>query len=209
MGDGLRTEASPRLGLGRQWQGMPDRPSQVTEERRREAEAVMRAAISWAGRDATIRAVALVGSWSRGEPRMDSDVDLVVLTAAPARLLSRSDWTGVFGAVEAVGRRRDFGAIQERRLRLPTGLEIEVGIGSVTWAATPRSTTGLPKSLPVVFARSTTPMAICNDWSRRSPTGSDTFDARGGARSFDNAIRRRVLSAIPMRTAFYFYVNPA
>jgi predicted nucleotidyltransferase len=34
----------------------------------------------WASRQADIAAVALVGSWARGAARVDSDIDLMILT---------------------------------------------------------------------------------------------------------------------------------
>ncbi len=42
----------------------------------------------------------------------------------------------MFGDEVDIVRTADFGAIQERRLRLPTGLVIEVGIAEPSWAAT-------------------------------------------------------------------------
>ena len=70
--------------------------------------------------------------------RMDSDLDLdlVILCKNASDLLARTDWHGVFGIVELVSS-RDFGGIQERRLRRASGFEIEVGIGPTSWAAVP------------------------------------------------------------------------
>ena len=81
-------------------------------------------------------AVALVGSWARGAGRAGSDVDLVVLAREPGRLLSEGSWFGVFGSGATLVRSGDFGVIQERRLRRPDGLEVEVevGIGGLGWA---------------------------------------------------------------------------
>ena len=85
---------------------------------------------------AGIVAVAMVGSWAAGRGRTDSDVDLIVLTTAPENLLHDSAWFAIFDpAADLIGQ-RDFGAIEERRLRLPDGLEVEVGVGFPEWAAT-------------------------------------------------------------------------
>ncbi|SHH10705.1 Nucleotidyltransferase domain-containing protein [Jatrophihabitans endophyticus] len=81
-------------------------------------------------------AVGLAGSWARGTARPDSDVDLVALTDRPERLLGTHDWFAAFGPGAELVRSADFGAIQERRLRLPDGLVVEVGVGSPSWAAT-------------------------------------------------------------------------
>lgn len=80
-------------------------------------------------------AVALVGSWASGRARPDSDVDLVLLTDQPETLLRDDSWHGAFGREVRLIRAEDFGALQERRLRLATGLEVEVCIGHSTWAA--------------------------------------------------------------------------
>ena len=106
----------------------------VSSARRREIKQMIAAAIAWAHAEPTVRALALVGSWSRGTAGPDSDLDLIVLSRAPADLLDRTDWHARFGRVELV-RAVDFGAITERRLRRPSGLEIEVGIGHLDWAS--------------------------------------------------------------------------
>jgi predicted nucleotidyltransferase len=109
--------------------------SELGDEREREAARVCNAAAEWAGEDPSIRAVGLAGSYARGGARADSDVDLVVLADDPRRLLEGDEWHDRFGDVELV-RREQFGLLVERRLRLPSGLEIEVGIVPISWAAT-------------------------------------------------------------------------
>ncbi len=104
------------------------------QERALEVEGVLRRAASWAASSPGVRALALVGSYARGDAREDSDVDLVVLTIAPGELLDDDGWLGVFGQAELVDE-RDFGAIGERRLRLASGLEVEVGVGAPAWAS--------------------------------------------------------------------------
>ena len=81
-------------------------------------------------------AAALVGSWARGNARPDSDVDLVLLTERPEVLLLDDRWHRDFGADATLVRTADFGAVQERRLRLASGLEVEVCIGHPSWADT-------------------------------------------------------------------------
>jgi uncharacterized protein len=66
---------------------------------------------------------------------MDSDIDLVLLTSDPAAYVETSDWIQGFVQGELVAT-RDWGAITERRIRVPTGLEIEVGVGTSDWAMT-------------------------------------------------------------------------
>lgn len=83
-----------------------------------------------------IVAIGLVGSWAREAGRPDSDVDLVVLTDEPRALLDNLEWRHQFDAGARLVSARDFGALQERRLRCRDGLEIEVGIGTPGWART-------------------------------------------------------------------------
>jgi hypothetical protein len=79
-------------------------------------------------------AVALVGSWARGSARPDSDVDLVVLTTEGARYLEHDDWIAGLGAQRLV-LTRSWGPLTERRVVMPSGLEVEVGIAAPSWAA--------------------------------------------------------------------------
>src|SRR6266498_2627622 len=96
--------------------------------RRDEVEQVLDRARRWAMGRADVVAVALVGSWARDAARPDSDVDLVVLTTDQAPYLDRDDWIGGLGADRLV-MTRSWGPLTERRLVLPSGLEVEVGIG--------------------------------------------------------------------------------
>jgi uncharacterized protein len=79
-------------------------------------------------------AIGLAGSWARGSGRVDSDIDIIVLTADPGAALNSTAWFSVFGAEVWLIRRADFGAIQERRLSLPDGVVMEIGFGSASWA---------------------------------------------------------------------------
>jgi hypothetical protein len=67
---------------------------------------------------------------------MDSDVDFVVLTDDTERYLSDSSWApaAVGGAVEFI-RTQDWGPLTERRIRLPSGLEVEFGFAPRSWAS--------------------------------------------------------------------------
>jgi predicted nucleotidyltransferase len=81
--------------------------------------------------------IAVVGSWARTAGRADSDVDLVVLANEPSRLLDDRSWLTIFGSETVLVGERDFGLLQERRLRRPDGLEVEVGVAGPAWAALP------------------------------------------------------------------------
>ena len=97
-------------------------------------EDVLTRVVRWAETRSDIRAVALVGSYARRAERTDSDIDLAILTSSPDRYTREEDWVIELGLGNLV-QTKDWGAIKERRLRLPDGLEIEVGIGEPTWAS--------------------------------------------------------------------------
>lgn len=59
---------------------------------------------AWAADRADLRAVALVGSWARGNLHADSDVDLVLLAETPRVYVDDAEWARRFGAVECSGR---------------------------------------------------------------------------------------------------------
>ena len=90
--------------------------------------------LSWAAQRSDIRAVALVGSYAREAASKESDIDLVVLTSRPSDYTTREDWVSELGVGDLV-QTKDWGAITERRLRRPDGLDIEIGIGEPTWAS--------------------------------------------------------------------------
>ena len=79
--------------------------------------AVLDATKRFASTQPHIVAVALVGSWARRAGRPDSDVDLVILSSEPSRLLAADDWHERIHPEAELVRMDDYGAIQERRLR--------------------------------------------------------------------------------------------
>ena len=104
-------------------------------ERAEEVRTLLRRLGAWAERRPDVCGAALVGSWARGTARVTSDVDVVLLTTEPARYVDDVDWLHDLGAVRLV-RTRSWGAVTERRVALPSGLEVELGIGSPSWAST-------------------------------------------------------------------------
>ena len=108
----------------------------VTEERRTEVRELLGRVGAWAARRSDVVAVALVGSWARGRPRMGSDVDLVVLTTDKPTYLREESWMAELGGTRII-RTRDWGPLYtERRFVLPSGLEVEFGVAPPAWAAT-------------------------------------------------------------------------
>lgn len=106
----------------------------VSAERVEEFNWLREAVHEWAASEDTVVAVALVGSWARGEARMDSDADVVVLTANDS-YVRRGDWVGALcGQDAALVRTVDWGPLTERRVRLGSGFEIEFGFAEPSWA---------------------------------------------------------------------------
>lgn len=107
----------------------------LTPDRVAEYGRVVRAVTAWATRRRDIIGVAVVGSWARGQARMDSDVDLVVLTDDWEPYVSNTSWVAaaVGGPADLVRTRR-WGPLTERRVALPSGLEVEFGFVPTSWA---------------------------------------------------------------------------
>ena len=102
-----------------------------------EVDDVLAAVGAWAGQRQDVRALALVGSWARGTATVSSDVDLVLLTDDVAHYVERGDWiTEALGPQAQLVRTRAWGVLIERRVRLPSGLEVELGFAPCSWAET-------------------------------------------------------------------------
>ncbi len=56
--------------------------------------------VEWASAQPDVQAIALVGSYARGAARVDSDVDLVILTDQPQKYLEEITWLEQFGLIE-------------------------------------------------------------------------------------------------------------
>jgi predicted nucleotidyltransferase len=107
----------------------------VTEERADEVRLFLATLREWAKGRPDIVAVGLVGSWAHGNARMDSDVDVVVLTEDQKPYLEGDAWLHELGGVRLV-KTRQWGPLTERRFALPSGLEVELGVASPSWAGT-------------------------------------------------------------------------
>jgi GrpB-like predicted nucleotidyltransferase (UPF0157 family)/predicted nucleotidyltransferase len=108
---------------------------EALRRRQDEVEAVAQQLAKWASVRADVRALAMIGSWARGEGRLDSDLDILLLTDVPSRFTASTEWLSAFGSPPLV-RREQFGLISERRVRLDSGLDVEFGIGPPQWAST-------------------------------------------------------------------------
>lgn len=127
----------PRCSSREAGAALRDHPGRMPEpvQQPEDVGALIARARGWATRRSDVRGLALVGSWARGDADQDSDVDLVVLVDEPGNLLRDDAWTTELGATSVL-RTKSWGALTERRLALPSGLEVDVGIASVSWATT-------------------------------------------------------------------------
>ncbi len=92
--------------------------------------------VGWAADRSDIRGVALVGSHARGTARPDSDVDVVILATEPEQYVNDTAWTRRFGTVSREAK-ENWGRVTSIRVWYEGELEVEFGITSPEWAATP------------------------------------------------------------------------
>lgn len=109
----------------------------ISTSRQAEYGRVVTAVADWAAKRPDIRGVAVVGSWARDAARMDSDIDFVILTDRADLYLHNTSWVAdVLGADALLVAQREWGVLTERRILLPSGLEVEFGFAPTRWAAT-------------------------------------------------------------------------
>ena len=98
----------------------------VTEEHTDEVRLFLTSLREWAEGRPDVVAVALAGSWAHGHARMDSDVDVVLLTENQKPYLEGDAWLHELGSVRLV-KTRQWGPLTERRFAQPSGLQVESG----------------------------------------------------------------------------------
>ncbi|MFF0170323.1 nucleotidyltransferase domain-containing protein [Streptomyces prasinus] len=110
-------------------------PTALSPERVAEINEVIGRITRWARGREDIVGLLLVGSCARNAARPDSDIDIVLLTTDESRYLLGDAWAGEPGLGELI-RTQSWGPITERRGSTASGLEVELCIGSPTWAKT-------------------------------------------------------------------------
>ena len=108
----------------------------LSAQRVLEVEKILRGASGWAASRRLVCAVAVVGSWSRGDADMESDVDIVILSDDPGLLIQTDGWWSFLADAEPICT-RVWGIVVERRFGLASGLEIELDVAPRTWARIP------------------------------------------------------------------------
>lgn len=97
--------------------------------------------LAWAEVQDDIVALALVGSWARGNPHRRSDVDFMILSDDALSRRSTVRWTRALCRTYLhcpLKRWRNgfYGAAWSRHIRLASGQLIELSFGSQAWAST-------------------------------------------------------------------------
>ena len=109
--------------------------NQVTRKRLSEFNDIVDSARLWAQASPDIRAIGLAGSWAADRARMDSDVDLVVLTHDKEAYVADAAWVSLATGIQTrIVNSKAWGPLTERRVRLPSGFEIEYGFAPTSWA---------------------------------------------------------------------------
>ncbi|MBI9113719.1 nucleotidyltransferase domain-containing protein [Sanguibacter suaedae] len=110
----------------------------ATAAQRIEVAGVCDAVVRWARTVPSVVAVGLAGSWARDAARADSDVDVVVLTDDVPAFVEGDGWVvPALGEAAPIVRTQQWGVLTERRVRLASGLEVELGFISRVWAVEP------------------------------------------------------------------------
>ena len=105
--------------------------------RRRLAHDVIDRTREWAEGQDDVRSCVVVVSYAYDAPRMGSDVDIVVVTTTPSAYLTGLDFTATIAPRARAVRTQTWGALTERRIRLPGGLLVEFGFVDPDWCALP------------------------------------------------------------------------
>jgi uncharacterized protein len=92
----------------------------------------------WVNRSGDLRALALCGSWARGEARPDSDIDLLVLAHDPsepfqAHMLASIPFDQA-GFVQEAVRWVRYGAVRSAHVSLCSAVQLELSFADVAWA---------------------------------------------------------------------------
>ncbi len=106
-----------------------------------EAQAIIDAVTVWAIERDDIRAMALAGSWARGNPRQTSDIDLLFLTDRAEEYRRRRKWLTEIDFKNAGYRVQSsesavYGVVWSRHLYLLPPADVELSFATCPWAKT-------------------------------------------------------------------------
>jgi predicted nucleotidyltransferase len=106
-----------------------------------EANAIVSAVTSWAIKRGDIRAMALVGSWARGNPTKVSDIDLLFLSDRVYEYRRSQEWLTEIDFAGAGYRLNSsesvtYGVVWSRHVHLLPAAEVELTFAECSWAQT-------------------------------------------------------------------------
>ena len=106
-----------------------------------EVKAIIGAIAAWAVRRDDIRAMALIGSWARGNPQQTSDIDLLLLSDHHDEYRRRRKWLTEIDFKRAGFQLRSsntvvYGVAWSRHLHLLPAAEVELTFAKCSWART-------------------------------------------------------------------------
>jgi predicted nucleotidyltransferase len=101
------------------------------------AERFLARTVRWAQNREDVLGILLVGSWARGTPRADSDLDLMVVVDDPQEFRQNPRWMNeVDLGLEVSGwRDEDYGAAWSRHVYLEDSSKLEFGFSTREWAS--------------------------------------------------------------------------
>lgn len=92
--------------------------------------------VEWAKSQTGLKALALVGSYARGEASLESDVDLILLLNKPEDYLNNREWVSEFGNPTHIVK-EDWGKVTSLRVFYSDGVEVEYGLSDLEWGSDP------------------------------------------------------------------------
>lgn len=106
-----------------------------------QAERLIAAFEAWSKRTPDCRALALAGSWARGQARLDSDLDLIAVMLNPDAYTAAPDWLLAclehYGFTAATSPSLEtYGVARSWRVEAEPAVELELTLVNLDWAST-------------------------------------------------------------------------
>jgi uncharacterized protein len=137
-----------------------------------DANAIVRTVATWAVDHEDIRAMALIGSWARGDPHQGSDIDLLLLSDRAAEYRLRREWLAEI-SFEGAGYRilssedASYGAVWSRHIILMPSAKVELTFAQCSWARTDPVDLGtrsiVKDAFEIIFDKDGTLARVVND----------------------------------------------
>ncbi len=89
----------------------------------------------WFKSQKNILGILVIGSYARGEQKVDSDLDIMILCDEYVKYIEDRDWLTNFGAIKS-SKLENWGATKSLRVFFENGDEVEFGFSTNSWANT-------------------------------------------------------------------------